>query len=75
MKEENYQSGDSRAKGNEDGCGWQRLKQIGNDDFEKFSPFFFKIRKGDIAPLSTLVIAISLRGTRFLVTAAYASGC
>ena len=36
MKEKN-QRGDSKAKRNEDGWGWRRLKRIGNDDLEKFS--------------------------------------
>ena len=39
-KEEKHQRVDSKAKRNKDDWGWRRLKQIGNDDFEKFSQFF-----------------------------------
>ena len=48
-KKEKHQRVDSKAKRNKDGWGWQRLKRIGNDDFEKFSQLFSKYKNGAIA--------------------------
>ena len=45
LRKKNTNTDDSKTKRNEDGWGWKRLKQNGNDDFEKFSFFFFKLHE------------------------------
>ena len=41
--------GDFKTERNKDGCGWRRVKRIGNDNFEKFSQFFSKYTNDDVA--------------------------